>query len=130
AHLYDNPGSYDRARDLYSKLLATDPKNAELLFAMGRVEIYKDNTPAGLENLNTALNLAIQRDNAEEEAAILQAMGVAYAILNKPDDALRNYQQSLEIKRRIGQKRGAAETLHSTAQREDGLGQCGRAWKN
>jgi eukaryotic-like serine/threonine-protein kinase len=122
ARLYEQTGSYDKAGDLYSKLLATDPKNAEVLFAMGRVEIYKDNTSAGLGYLNSALNLAIQWDNAEQEAAILQAVGVGYAILAKPDEALRSYQRSLEIKRRIGQKRGAAESLHSTAQLEDGRG--------
>ena len=130
ARLYEDTGSYDRAEELYSKLMSGNRKNAELLFAMGRVEIYKDNTSAGLEYLNGALNLAIQSDNPEEKAAILHAIGVAYAILNKPDDALRDYQQSLEIKRRIGQKRGMAETLHTTAQLEDGLGKWDIALKH
>ncbi len=122
ASLYEKTGSYDQAGSLYSRLLATDPKNAEVLLAMGRVEIYKGDTSVGLGYLNSALNLAIQRDNAEEEAAVLQAIGVGYGLLNKPDDALRNYQQSLEIKRRIGKTRGAAESLHALAQLEDGLG--------
>ena len=53
---------------------------------------------AALDPLNKALSLAIQFDNQEQKGAILQAMGIAYQDLNKPDDALRNYQQALEIR--------------------------------
>ena len=41
--------------------------------------------------LNRALSLAIQVDNQEQKGAILHVLGAAYASLNKPDDALENY---------------------------------------
>jgi len=94
------------------------------------VEIEKDNPSGGLDYLNRALSLAIELDNQEEKAAILQAIGVAYGVMGKPEDALRNYQQSLEIKRRIGQKRGMAQSLHAIAQLEDGLGRLPLALKD
>ena len=35
-------------------------------------------------------------------------MGLAYEALNKPEEALQNFEKSLVIKRKIGQLRGAA----------------------
>ena len=55
-------------------------------------------------------------DNKEQKALILLAMGVAYRLLNKPDDALRSDQQSLEINKAIGQKRAMAADLNEIAQ--------------
>ena len=52
--------------------------------------------------MNRAQSMAIEVGNDEEKAQILQAFGVAYSILNKQDDALRNFQESLAIKRRLG----------------------------
>jgi len=109
--LYEDTGSYERAQDLYSKALASDPKSVDTLLAMGRVEIERGNPTAGLEHLNNALNLAIQLDNQEEKATILQAIGAVYFEMRKLDDALSYYQQSLEIYRRLGQKRGIADSF-------------------
>ena len=49
-------------------------------------------------------------------------MGVAYQHLNKPDDALRNFQQALEIRRKIGDQRGIATSLREIAQVQDAMG--------
>ena len=38
-------------------------------------------------------------------------MGLAYEALNKPEEALQNFEKSLAIKRKIGQLRGAAASL-------------------
>ncbi len=43
-------------------------------------------------------------------------LGIAYFLLNRPDKALRQHQQSLEIARRIGYKRGVLQNLKSIAQ--------------
>ena len=42
--------------------------------------------------------------------------------LNKPDDALRNFQQALEIRRKIGDQRGIAMSLGQIANVQDGMG--------
>jgi eukaryotic-like serine/threonine-protein kinase len=123
AGLYSSTSSFDKARALYKQLLDRDPKNVEVLLALGRLEIRSDNAAASLEYLNRALALAIQLDNQEERAAVLNAMGVAYKNLNKFDEAARNLQDSLAIKRKLGQKKGIAISLNELAQVQESLGQ-------
>ena len=66
-----------------------------------RARGYQGERSAGsAQPLNNALSLAIQFDNQEQKGAILQALGIAYQDMNKPDDALRNFQQALEIRRK------------------------------
>ena len=43
---------------------------------------------------------------------ILLSMGISYRLLNKPEEALRNYQDSIAINEKIGQKRGVAAALN------------------
>jgi len=128
--LYETAGSFDRARERYAKLLALDPKYGGALLGMGRVEIRGGNAQASLEYLNRALSISIQLGNEEERAAILHVSGVAYRLLNKPEIALRNYQESLEIKRRIGDKRGIANSLIEIAKIQVGLGNSERGFKD
>ena len=89
---------------------------------MGRMEIVSGNPQGSLEYLNRALTLSIQLENQEQKATVLNAIGVAYKRLNKPHEALRNYQESLEVKRRLGQKREIAVTLNEMAQIQNLLG--------
>ena len=114
--LYEERGDYDKARMQFSKILQSDPKNIKALWKMGGVEIMKDNPQAALDPLNKGLSLAIQVDNQEQKALLLQAMGISYRLMNQPEEALRNYQESLTIQRRIGQKRGEAASLNEMAQ--------------
>ena len=121
--LYEANDQYDPARDDYQRVLNLDPKNAEALLARGRVEIKKGNPQGSLEFLTSALSIAIQLDNQEEKASILQATGIAYKELGKLDEALRNYQESLAIKRAIGQKKGIGSSLDEIAQVQFASGQ-------
>ena len=56
--------------------------------------------------------------------------GVAYEMLNKPDEALRNLQEALAIRRRIGQKRGMAVSLNEMAKAQALLGKTKTALAN
>jgi tetratricopeptide (TPR) repeat protein/predicted Ser/Thr protein kinase len=120
--LQESSGAFDKARELYSRVITLDPKRVDALLAMGRVEIEADNAQMGLEYLNRAQNLAVELGNEEAKAQILQAIGVAYADLNKPEDALGSYQGSLGIKRRLGLKKGIADSLDTIAATESALG--------
>ncbi|HUK24869.1 MAG TPA: tetratricopeptide repeat protein [Terriglobales bacterium] len=122
AGLYEQAGNFDAARKGLADVVTHDPNNVDALLASGRVEIKAGNPQAGLDFLTRALNLAIQLDNQEEKAAILQATGIAYRMLSKPEDALRNYQESLAIKRQIGDKRGAGSSLEEMASVQETLG--------
>ena len=115
AELYQASGATDKARDVYGKLLAGDPKYIRALLGMGRAQVASGDAQGGLDYLNRALSLTVQFDNDEEKAEVLQSIGAAYRDLNKPDDALRNLQQSLDIRRRLGAKGGIASSLTSIA---------------
>jgi tetratricopeptide (TPR) repeat protein len=127
ASLYETVGSLDQARDHYGRVLKDDPNYVDALFSYGRVEIKRGNAQGSLQYLNRAHNLAIQLENEEAKANVLNAIGVAYKVLRKPDEALRYYRQSLEIKRRIADKRGIAVTLGEIAQIEGSLGKADEA---
>jgi tetratricopeptide (TPR) repeat protein len=122
ASLYEGTGSFDLARAHYQKVLANDPNYVDALFAYGRVEIRRGNPQDALAHLTRALTLAVQLDNAEAKANVLNAIGVAYKRLNKADEALRYYQQSLDIKRARDDKRGIGLTLGEIAQVQNSLG--------
>jgi serine/threonine protein kinase/Tfp pilus assembly protein PilF len=128
--LYESTGAYDKARVELAKVLALDPKHVDALLAAGRVEIRSKNPKGSLDYLNRGLILAVELDNADGKATILNAIGAAYRQLNKPEDALRNYQESLAIKRSLGQKPGIALTLGNIAQVQAGLGKPEEASKS
>jgi tetratricopeptide (TPR) repeat protein len=130
ASIYENSGDFAKAREFDQRLLAANPKDITSLLASGRVEILSDNPQASLDPLNRALSLAIQVDNQEQKGAILHVLGAAYASLNKPDDALSNYKQALEIRRTLGEKKGIADGLNMIAETYDGLGKSDLALKN
>jgi tetratricopeptide (TPR) repeat protein len=114
--LNEDAGNLDKARSYYAKVLQADGKNLDTLLAMGRVEIKSGNPQQGLDPLDRARHLAIDLDNQEQQALILQATGIAYKLMNKPAEALRNYQDSMSINQRLGQKRGVAASLVEIAQ--------------
>jgi tetratricopeptide (TPR) repeat protein len=122
AKLYEDAGNYNEAKKYLGKVLASDPKFVAALLASGRVDIKSGDSQSAIDPLNKALSLAIQFDNQEEKGAILQALGVAYQQLNKPEDALRNFQQALEIRRKIGDQRGIATSLLEMGQIQDAMG--------
>jgi eukaryotic-like serine/threonine-protein kinase len=128
--LQESAGSFDKARETFNRVLTLDPKRVDGLLAMGRVEIEAGNAQSGLDFLNRAQSMAIELGNDEEKAQILQAIGIAYSVLNKPADALKNFQDSLDIKRRLGLKKGIADSLEMSGQMEALLGKNDLALKN
>ena len=120
--LYEDAGNLDKARSYYANVLKADSKNLDALLSMGRVEIKAGNPEKGLDPLDQARHLAIDLDNQEQQALILQATGIAYKLMNKPAEALRNYEDSMAINQRLGQKRGVAASLAEIAQVQLSLG--------
>jgi tetratricopeptide (TPR) repeat protein/predicted Ser/Thr protein kinase len=128
--LYESTGEYDKARAELAKVLASDPKHVDALLAAGRVEIRSNNPKVSLDYLNRGLSLAVQLDNPDGKATILNAIGAAYEQLDKPEEALRNYEESLAIKRGLGQKPGIALTLGNIARVQSTLGKPDEAYKS
>ena len=123
ASLYEESGDFAKANEHYKKILVANPKDIMATLATGRIALTTGNVQASLEPLNRALSLSIQVGNDEEKATSLHAIGYAYEGLNKPEEAVRNYQQALEIRRKIGEKRGIAKSLNRMARVEALLGQ-------
>jgi len=128
--LYEDTASLDKARAYYQKLLARDPKDVDALLHMGWVELRGNNSQGSLDYLNRALTLAVQLGNDEEKGLILDAVGTAYQHMNKLDDALRNFQEALDVKRRLGDKAGIAETLNWMGQSQQYAGKSDQALKS
>jgi eukaryotic-like serine/threonine-protein kinase len=122
AALYEQSGDFSKAAEYNQKILTANPKDINATLAMGRLAIKSDNAQAALDPLNRALTLSVQLDNQEQKAATLHAMAVAYRMLNKPEDGLRNEEESLAIWRSIGQKRGIASSLNEIARAQVLLG--------
>src|SRR5581483_10534283 len=113
--LYLSTGEYDEAREQFTKILHEDPKNIKALWQMGAVDIMSDHADAAIEPLTHAMTLSIEVGNDEQKALVMQALGVAYRLLNKPEDAMRNYQQAMEINKKLGLKRNLAGNLTEIA---------------
>lgn len=128
--LYESHGALDQAHEHYARVVQSDPKYVEALLAVGRVETKRGNPQAALDYLNRALSSAVELNNQQGKANALQSLGVAYRLLNKPDDALRNDQESLAIKTQIGDKRGMAASLDEIAQVHNMLGEPDQAAKD
>jgi tetratricopeptide (TPR) repeat protein len=127
AELYESKGTLDQARDAYAQIIKSDPKHGEALYSAGRVAIQRGDFEASLPSLNSALSISIALDKPESRARILQALGIAYRNLGKLDDALTHYEQSLAIKKQIGDKRGIASSLSEIAYIHDLQGRPDRA---
>jgi len=130
AHLYEDSGDYEKARDDYAKVLQLDPKRVDGMLAMGRAQIESGDTQSGLDYLTRAQAMAIQLGDDEERAQILQATGVAYQVLKRYDDALRSLNDSLDLKRKLGMKKGIADSLEMIASTDALMGKQDLALKN
>ena len=130
ASLYQDSGDLAKARGYYQQLLAANPKNVAATIDLGRIEIKSGNPQASFDPLNRAYSLAAQVDNQEQKATSLHLMAVAYRMLNKPQEVLRNEQEALKIWRDIGQKRGLAFSLNEIAKAQASLGNNKDASKN
>jgi tetratricopeptide (TPR) repeat protein len=122
AGVYRQTGALDKARELYARILERDPNHMAALLALGSVEIKRGQAEAGLESLNKAQSQAIRVGNDEGKATVFFALGIAYRTLNRLEDALRFSEQGLEIRRRLDQKSGIAESLLELARTQQALG--------
>jgi serine/threonine protein kinase/Tfp pilus assembly protein PilF len=123
AGLYEESGTLAKAEEFNRKILASNPNDIQALLALARVTMKQGNPQASFDPLNHALSLSAQLDNQEQRAAALQLTGAVYRVLDKPEEALRNYREALAIRRNLGQKKGIAQTLNESAKVQAALGQ-------
>lgn len=130
ASLYRDSGDLAKARDYYQKLLQSNPKDVAAILDLGRIAIKSGDPQSSFDPLNRAYSLAVQVDNQEQKATSLHLMAVAYRMLSKPQEVLRNEHQAIAIWRSIDQKRGLAFSLNELAGSELSLGDSKNALKD
>src|SRR5271169_1086368 len=130
ASLYKDSGNLAKAREYYQKLLTANPKDVTATIELGRIAIKSGDPQGSIDPLNRAYTLSIQMNNQEQKAASLHFMAVAYAMLSKPEESMRNEEEALVIWRRIGQKRGLALSLNEMATVQAFLGKNKEALSN
>jgi serine/threonine protein kinase/tetratricopeptide (TPR) repeat protein len=130
AALYEDASNYAEARKRLARVRSADSKNLDALLVSGRVEIEAGNPQAGLEFLNSAYSLAAQFGNDGAKASIEQQMGNAYFNLNQFDEALKNFQAALEIRKKLGLEKGVASSLNMIGRAEAKLGNSKEALAN
>jgi eukaryotic-like serine/threonine-protein kinase len=113
--LYLDSGDFEKARPQFAKILAADPNNIMALWQLSGVDVLQANPQASLDPLNKALSQTIQTDNQEGEALILLALGLSYRQMNKPQEAMKYYLDSMEISKKLGLKRTQANSLSELA---------------
>jgi eukaryotic-like serine/threonine-protein kinase len=128
--LYQDSGDLAKAREYYQKILSSNPKDIAATLNLGRIELKSGNPQASFDPLNRAYSLAVQVDNQEQKATSLHLMAVAYRMLSKTQEVLRNEQEAIAIWRRLGQKRGLAFSLNELASAQASLGNTKEALAN
>jgi eukaryotic-like serine/threonine-protein kinase len=128
--LYLDIGDLEKARPHLSNVLKTEPKNLDALVWMGWLEVQNGQPQSGLDPLNRALSLAVEVDNQEQKAQVLEALGIAYQAMNKPEEALRNFEQARDINLRLGKKAGVANSLDWMGNVQRSLGKTDLALAN
>jgi serine/threonine protein kinase/Tfp pilus assembly protein PilF len=114
--VYETAGEWDEAIENYRLVLDRDPKYADALGALARTTIKQGEPQAALGHLSQLLAIQLQLGNEQGRAATLHMTGVAYKRLKKFDEAVRYYQESLNLRRKIGDKRGVSSSLSELAQ--------------
>ena len=122
AGLYQDSGDLAKAKDYYQKILQSNPKDIGAILDLGRIAIKSGDPQSSFDPLNRAYSLAVQVENQEQKAISLHLMAVAYRMLSKPQEVLRNEHEAIAIWRQIDQKRGLAFSLNELANSEASLG--------
>lgn len=112
---YEKKGDLKNALAQYEKVISIEPNHAKANLAVGRSHILLRNPKDALNYLIKALALYTQLNHEQGRADSLNALGVAYEHLQRFDEAVRNYQESIDIKRKLGDKRGIAASLQNIA---------------
>lgn len=122
AGLYQDSGDLVKAREYYQKILSANPKDVGATLDLARIDIKSGDAQGSFDPLNRAYSLAVQVENQEQKATSLHLMGVAYRMLNKTQEVVREETDALAIWRQIGQKRGLAFSLNEMAKAQAALG--------
>ncbi|MCP4654475.1 MAG: tetratricopeptide repeat protein [bacterium] len=114
AEAYGQEGKFTEAISRLENAVKIDPSEPRAWYLLGQYAIRAgDSRRAVNEYLPQALAKQNTRRNEEGQAKVLNALGVGYERLGLLEEATESYQEAAEIRRRIGDHRGLASTLHN-----------------
>lgn len=116
AEAYGDSGRIDRALATLEMMRERNPNHPRVWFLLAKFAILSgDNRRAVDEYLVRALVLYNKMGSEPGRGDVLNAFGLAYERLGKVEEALDNYRKAVQIRERIGDRRGLASSLRNLA---------------
>ncbi len=112
---YEKSGQWSEAERYYERTLKLDEKFALALISLGRIRVSDGRPRESLSAFEEALEIYVRMGSKEGEGYAHQALCEANISLRQWDEAMDRCDRSRSIKEAIGDKRGIAASLSSTA---------------
>ncbi len=104
------------ALQLLHKLVARDPRDPRAWFELGKWSILQGQARVAVDDYLTRALVAFKRSrDLYGEAETINALGVGYGRLGQTDDAVEQFRKAIELRRRLGNRRGEATSLRNLA---------------
>lgn len=109
-------GEIDAALQSLRKLTARDPQDPRGWFELGKWSILQGQARIAVDDYLTRALVAFKRGrDLYGEAETVNALGVGYGRLGQTADAAEQYRKAIELRRRLGNRRGVATSLRNLA---------------
>lgn len=109
-------GRLEEAAAALEKIVTSQPNHPRAWFLLGKFAILRgDSRKAADDYLVRALVIQNRLDNLQGQADVHNALGIAYDQLGRIDEAAREYQLAVDLRRRAGDERGVAASLANLA---------------
>ncbi len=116
ARALGNGGDFDGAVQALHALTRRDPEDPSAWFELGKLSILQGNARVAVDDHLTRALVGFKRSrNLFGEAETVNALGVGYGRLGQTADAAEQYRKAIELRRRLGNRRGVATSLRNLA---------------
>ncbi|CAN5363558.1 hypothetical protein BH24PSE2_BH24PSE2_04020 [soil metagenome] len=123
-------GQLEEATAVLEEIVETHPDHPRPWYLLGKFAILSGHSRAAVDDyLVRALVIQNKLDNVRGQADVHNALGIAYDQLGRIDDAGREYELAVQLRRKGGDERGVAASLANlaTIQRLQGNDEAARA---
>ena len=87
-------GNYDDAFKAFNKARSLDPENGEIYVQQGLILIGQEKNQQAIKKFNKAFELGLEPEN---QIVAFVGRGISFINLDKPDEAISNFDTALEI---------------------------------
>lgn len=104
------------ALQLLHKLVVRDPRDPRAWFELGKWSILQGQARVAVDDYLTRALVAFKRGrDLYGEAEAVNALGVGYGRLGQTGDAVEQFRKAIELRHRLGNRRGEATSLRNLA---------------